>query len=174
MNDRRAASQAAPGFSPVSVLKIFGMFRRPGRAEARPGLRGRPTIYLVVGLVLSLGLVMVSGQNQPTKKTPSKTKKSAAKKKSTSKKAVKKSASKSSTKAKKPAAPRGQLHPTPERYKQIEEALVARGYLLEEPTGKWGSNAVEALRSFQADHDLPATGRIDPLSLMQLGLGPSQ
>jgi len=118
--------------------------------------------------MLSLAGLIVSGQNEP----PPKTKKSAAKKKTTGKKAVKKSISKSAAKTKKAPAPRGQLHPTPERYKQIEEALVARGYLLEEPSGKWGPSSVEALRSFQADHDLPPTGRIDSLSLTQLGLGP--
>ena len=117
--------------------------------------------------MLSLAGLIVSGQNE----LPPKTKKSAAKKKTTNKKAVKKSSSKAAAKTKK-AAPRGQLHPTPERYKQIEEALVARGYLLEEPSGKWGPSSVEALRSFQADHDLPPTGRIDSLSLTQLGLGP--
>lgn len=76
--------------------------------------------------------------------------------------------------ARKKAAPRGQQRPTAERYREIEEALAARGYLLEEPSGKWGPNAVEALRNFQADHDLSPTGRLDALCLTQLGLGPKQ
>src|SRR5262249_48268313 len=138
-------------------------------AEARSTkpMQARP--YLVAALISCLALVVVSGQNQET--PPAKTKKSSkGKKKSTSKSTGKKSGSKSSAKAKKKAGPRGQVHPTPERYKQIEEALVARGYLLEEPTGKWGPNAVEALRSFQADHDLPPPGRLASLSLLPLGL----
>ena len=110
--------------------------------------------------------VYSAGQTSSTPQETPKTKKSTAKKKST------KSRGKTS-KSKKAAGPRGQQHPTPERYKQIEEALAARGYLQEEPTGKWGPNAVAALRSFQADYQLPPTGRLDAQSLIQLGLGPS-
>lgn len=99
-------------------------------------------------------------------------KSSTAKPSATKKTASSKSGSKS--KSKRAAAPRGQQRPTTERYKEIEEALASRGYLQEEPTGKWSPTAVEALRSFQADHDLPPTGRLDSLSLMQLGLGPRE
>ncbi|HYM12481.1 MAG TPA: peptidoglycan-binding domain-containing protein [Bryobacterales bacterium] len=80
----------------------------------------------------------------------------------------------STGKTRRAAAPRGQMHPTAERYKQIEEALAARGYLHDSPSGKWGPGSVEALRSFQADHQLPPTGKLDALSLEQLGLGPTQ
>lgn len=73
-----------------------------------------------------------------------------------------------------PPRPRGQLRPTNERYKEIETALASRGYLGEEPSGKWGQGSVEALRAFQADHQLPPTGKLDSLSLIQLGLGPKQ
>ncbi len=116
----------------------------------------------------------------PAKKKSSTSAKSAAKKKSStsdpapahkSASASQHPASKSSKSKKTVVAPRGQQRPTPERYKQIEEALAARGYLHEEATGKWGPNSVEALRSFQADHQLPPTGRLDALSLTQLGLG---
>jgi peptidoglycan hydrolase-like protein with peptidoglycan-binding domain len=65
------------------------------------------------------------------------------------------------------------LRPTNERYKEIETALASRGYLGEEPSGKWGSGSVEALRAFQADHQLPPTGKLGSLSLIQLGLAPS-
>jgi hypothetical protein len=66
-----------------------------------------------------------------------------------------------------------QLVPTPDRYKEIQDALVARGYLApEEATGAWGSASTEALKRFQADQTLDTTGRIDSLSLIALGLGP--
>lgn len=130
-------------------------------------------------------VVVAAAQLEPSKENAAKTKKSAPAKKKSSKKssakssAAKKAPSKSSSTTtrrasakKKASGPRGQQRPTTERYKEIEEALAARGYLLEEPTGKWGTSSVEALRSFQADHDLPSTGRIDALSLTQLGLGP--
>jgi peptidoglycan hydrolase-like protein with peptidoglycan-binding domain len=70
--------------------------------------------------------------------------------------------------------PHGQQHPTQERYKQIEEALAARGYLHTAPDGRWGPDSVEALRNFQAEHQLSPTGRLDAQSLIQLGLGPSE
>jgi hypothetical protein len=117
-----------------------------------------------------------------TKKSSKSKKKSSTAPKSSTQKAAPPSATKKATssksssksKSKRAATPRGQQRPTAERYKEIEEALVSRGYLQEEPTGKWSPNAVEALRSFQADHDLPPTGRIDSQSLMQLGLGPRE
>ncbi len=116
--------------------------------------------------------VYSAGQTSSTPKDTPKSKKSTAKKKST-KARGKTSKSKKTAASKKASGPRGQQHPTQERYKQIEEALAARGYLQEEPSGKWGPGSVEALRSFQADHQLPPTGRLDAQSLIQLGLGPS-
>jgi putative peptidoglycan binding protein len=80
----------------------------------------------------------------------------------------------SKSKSTTPPRPRGQLRPSNERYKEIETALASRGYLGEEPSGKWGPPSVEALRAFQADHQLPPTGKLDSLSLIQLGLGPKQ
>ena len=96
--------------------------------------------------------------------------------------AKRKASSKSTARAKGKAKSRsasarrrpGQLKPTPERYKEIEQALAARGYLGEEPSGKWGTSSVEALKTFQADNQIPPTGRLDSLSLIQLGLGPRQ
>ena len=111
-----------------------------------------------------------------TTRTPFKTTTKATPKSATTKakqKAGAKAAAKSKSTTKKPVRQRGQLQPTTERYKEIEQALADRGYLTEEPTGKWGPASVEALRSFQADNELPATGRLDSLSLIHLGLGPT-
>ncbi len=66
----------------------------------------------------------------------------------------------------------GQQQPTPERYREIQEALIARGYLEGPATGIWGPESVEALRKFQQDNHLDATGKINSLSLIALGLGP--
>jgi hypothetical protein len=44
-----------------------------------------------------------------------------------------------------------QAQPTPDRYKEIQEALVAKGYLKGEPTGVWDAQSVEALKKFQSD-----------------------
>ena len=76
--------------------------------------------------------VYSAGQTSSTPQETPKTKKSTAKRKKSTKSRGK------TSKSKKAAGPRGQQHPTPERYKQIEEALAARGYLQEEPTWKLG------------------------------------
>lgn len=66
-----------------------------------------------------------------------------------------------------------QAIPTADRYREIQEALVARGYLAsEDATGSWGSSSTDAMKRFQADQTLETTGRIDSLSLIALGLGP--
>jgi hypothetical protein len=66
-----------------------------------------------------------------------------------------------------------QLAPTPERYKEIQQALVAKGYLPpEDANGKWTDSSVEALKKFQTDQNLDGTGKINSLSLIALGLGP--
>lgn len=68
----------------------------------------------------------------------------------------------------------GQQQPTPERYREIQEALIARGYLEGPATGVWGPESVEALRKFQQDNQLDPTGKINSLSLIALGLGPKR
>ena len=66
-----------------------------------------------------------------------------------------------------------QRTPTPERYKEIQEALASKGYL--EPgssNGAWDTSSVSALKKFQEDQKLEPSGKIDSLSLIALGLGP--
>jgi len=66
-----------------------------------------------------------------------------------------------------------QLAPTPDRYKEIQNALAAKGYLKpEEATGTWGPSSGEALKRFQADQNLDASGKLTAMSLIALGLGP--
>lgn len=66
-----------------------------------------------------------------------------------------------------------QTSPTSDRYRQIQEALVTRGYLSsEEANGDWGPSSADALKKFQAEQTLESTGKIDSLSLIALGLGP--
>jgi len=62
--------------------------------------------------------------------------------------------------------------PTPDRYKEIQEALAKRGYLHEDPNGVWDQTSVDALRRFQHDQNLQASGKLDSLSIIALGLGP--
>lgn len=67
-----------------------------------------------------------------------------------------------------------QQQPTSERYREIQQALIERGYLQGDPTGQWSNDSTDALRRFQQDQNLDATGKLDSLSLIALGLGPKR
>jgi peptidoglycan hydrolase-like protein with peptidoglycan-binding domain len=68
-----------------------------------------------------------------------------------------------------------QTAPTPERYKEIQDALAAKGYLKpEDATGSWGPGSADALKKFQQEQNIEATGKINSLSLIALGLGPKR
>ena len=66
----------------------------------------------------------------------------------------------------------GQTAPTPERYKEIQEALAKKGYLHGDASGVWNQDSTDALRRFQQDQNLQASGKLDSLSIIALGLGP--
>ncbi len=66
-----------------------------------------------------------------------------------------------------------QTAPTPERYREIQQALVDKGYLAAgEVTGSWSPASADAMRRFQADQKLDGGGKINSRSLIALGLGP--
>lgn len=68
-----------------------------------------------------------------------------------------------------------QLSPTPERYKEIQDALVSKGYLpADQANGRWSDSSTEALKKFQTDQNLDGSGKINSLSLIALGLGPKR
>jgi len=67
------------------------------------------------------------------------------------------------------------MAPAPERYKEIQDALVAKGYLrLEDANGSWSPASTEALKKFQGEQNLDSSGKINSLSLIALGLGPKR
>lgn len=66
------------------------------------------------------------------------------------------------------------MAPTPDRYKQIQQALADKGYLSKHPDGVWDQSSVDALRRFQQEQNLQPTGRLDSLSLIALGMGPNR
>lgn len=68
----------------------------------------------------------------------------------------------------------GQQKPAPERHREIQQALIDRGYLPGSATGDWGPSSVEALKKFQLDQNLKGSGKLDSLSLIALGLGPKR
>ena len=66
-----------------------------------------------------------------------------------------------------------QMAPSPERYKEIQNALVAKGFLKPEDAGQgWNPASVDALKKFQSAQNLDSSGKINSLSLIALGLGP--
>jgi hypothetical protein len=65
-----------------------------------------------------------------------------------------------------------QTQPTPDRYKEIQQALAERGYFNGSADGTWGPSSSDALKRFQHDQNLTEEGKIDALSLTALGLGP--
>jgi peptidoglycan hydrolase-like protein with peptidoglycan-binding domain len=67
-----------------------------------------------------------------------------------------------------------QQAPTPDRYKEIQQALAGKGYLHSEPNGKWDADSTDALKRFQGDQNLTPDGKINSLSLIALGLGPKR
>ena len=65
------------------------------------------------------------------------------------------------------------MAPAPERYKEIQDALVTKGYLsAEDANGSWNPASTEALKKFQGEQNLESSGKINALSLIALGLGP--
>ena len=132
------------------------------------------------GLAFFLFTVMAGSLALPQSSTPPP--KPAVKKKAAPKTtpATKKtSASKKGKSSKKPpavAAPAWshQTGPTPERYKEIQQALADKGYLQSEPNGVWDAQSTDALLRFQNDKKLSPTGKLSAASLIALGLGPKR
>jgi peptidoglycan hydrolase-like protein with peptidoglycan-binding domain len=75
--------------------------------------------------------------------------------------------------ARKSGPPR-QATPTPDRYKEIQQALAEKGYYDGAVDGNWDANCVAALKRFQADQSLAPDGKLGSLSLIALGLGPKR
>jgi peptidoglycan hydrolase-like protein with peptidoglycan-binding domain len=67
-----------------------------------------------------------------------------------------------------------QMVPTPERYKEVQAALAAKGYSTQTPNGVWSTEWAGALKRFQQDRKLEPTGKLNALSLITLGLGPKR
>lgn len=62
--------------------------------------------------------------------------------------------------------------PSSDRIKDIQQALLDRGYLSSSPDGVWSAQCVEALKRFESDRKLKIDGKIDSRILIALGLGP--
>ncbi|MEP6568428.1 MAG: peptidoglycan-binding protein [Acidobacteriota bacterium] len=54
--------------------------------------------------------------------------------------------------------------------RKVQQALIAAGYSVGVPDGRAGAQTIAALKKYQADRHLPATGRIDSITLESLGM----
>jgi hypothetical protein len=143
-------------------------------------------MFRLFSCVMLLGFLSLTWAARPA--TTSKKKTPVKKTATSAKKAPAKSASKTTTKRASTTTARGkapakktqswrsrQMQPTTDRYRQIQGALAAKGYLKpEEATGAWSANSVDALKRFQADQKIEGGGKINSLSLIALGLGPKR
>lgn len=113
-----------------------------------------------------------SGKSGANKSTPASSGKSAGSKSTAAEASSGKSGKRASSKSSSRHAP-GQKAPTPERITEIQQALAKNGALVGEPSGKWDDSTTDGMRKFQAAHGLNPTGKLDALTLRQLGLGSS-
>lgn len=137
----------------------------------------KPLRLLLLALAVLTALFAQSPSKAPAKKSPpakSAAKKAAPAKKSTAKKAAPRKTTTARRRAPVKKAPPRQAMPEADRIREIQQALAERGYPVE-PTGKWGPDSIAALKRFQEDHEinnLSGRGKLDPLTLIALGLGP--
>jgi len=57
-----------------------------------------------------------------------------------------------------------------EYLRKVQQSLNDQGYDAGKVDGKWGPQTSAALKKFQGDHNLDATGRIDAQTLTALGI----
>lgn len=147
---------------------------------------------ILLGLLLGGGAVVDSASAATKKRTASTRKKTTAKtaskrrtpaKKTTAKKrraTAKRSTTARRTRTVRRRAPtrsarfRGPQSPSPDRLREIQQALQTNGFLDGEPSGKWDDASIGAMKRFQEEHELTPNGKINALSLIALGLGPKR
>ncbi|HET9401094.1 MAG TPA: peptidoglycan-binding domain-containing protein, partial [Candidatus Acidoferrales bacterium] len=66
---------------------------------------------------------------------------------------------------------RGQKAPTIDRVTEIQEALAKNGAYPNDPSGKWDSSTIDAMKKFQQTNGLTPSGKLNALTLQKLGLG---
>jgi peptidoglycan hydrolase-like protein with peptidoglycan-binding domain len=135
---------------------------------------------MILGATAALAILWLSvatAQQSQKKTAPAAKRTGAATKKGTT------TSKKGATTANRKAAPKRpattwrnrQLAPSADRYREIQAALAARGYLPSEgATGVWNQESSDALRRFQTEQNIESSGKINSLSLIALGLGPKR
>jgi len=62
--------------------------------------------------------------------------------------------------------------PTSNRLRDVQVALIEKGYLQGDVNGIWNAQCVDALKRFEGDQKVKVDGKIDSKMLIALGLGP--
>ena len=132
--------------------------------------------FFTWAMLCSLVTLTWAATSTPAKKASAKkttAKKSASK--SPARKTASKSGGKSSPRRKAVTWRNRQTAPTPDRYRQIQSALAAKGYLSpQDATGVWNQTSIDALKKFQREQNIDSSGKINSLSIIALGLGPKR
>ena len=68
---------------------------------------------------------------------------------------------------------RGQRGISPDRAREIQEALIKQNYLTGAPSGEWDTATEQAMQKYQADHGWQTKLTPDSRALIMLGLGPN-
>lgn len=67
--------------------------------------------------------------------------------------------------------PARQMHPDKKRTVEIQQALIAKGYMFGSPTGVWDNKTIEVLQQIAEDHKWQVTHVPDARVLILLELG---
>lgn len=67
--------------------------------------------------------------------------------------------------------PARQMHPDKKRTVEIQQALIAKGYMFGSPTGVWDNRTIEVLQQIAEDHKWQVDHVPDARVLILLGLG---
>lgn len=128
------------------------------------------SLLKTMGLAACLGLaISPSAEAGTPSKTSTKPKVTASAKKTTSRASTSK---KKSSKRRTARRPRGQQAIESARATQIQEALIAAGYLKGEPTGKMDAATKAAFVKLQSENGWQTRVVPDSRALIKLGLGP--
>ena len=134
----------------------------------------------MIALAWTANGAVATGQKTPAKTAAAKKKSAPAKKGATTTRKPGAATRTASSRGKKAPAKRvtwrnRQMSPSPDRYREIQGALAAKGFLSpEDATGTWNQTSSDALKKFQAEQNLESSGKINSLSLIALGLGPKR
>lgn len=169
-------------FGSLSLAPCSGLAASPKARNAKPAASAKSSATVPSAAKPSAAAKSTStGKSEHHSSAKSATPKSASGKSVTAKSPTarstgKSSGSKSGTNKRGASGSRGshapgQKAPTPERITEIQQALAKNGAFPNDPSGKWDENTADAMRKFQASHGLNPTGKLDALTLRQLGLG---